>query len=58
MTEQFRPTWFGFHEQRIAGIHTAYKIAENHADKLTPDEVADYALRLNNAIFRKLVKGE
>ena len=50
--------WFGFHEQRIAGIHTAYKIAENHADKLTPDEVADYALRLNNAIFRKLVKGE
>jgi len=50
--------WFGFHEQRIAGIHAAYKIAENHADKLTPDEVADYALRLNNAIFRKLVKGE
>ena len=50
--------WFGFHEQRIAGIHAAYKIAEKHADKMSPDEVADYALRLNNAIFRKLIKGE
>lgn len=50
--------WFGFHEQRIAGIYAAYKIAEAHADKLSPDEIADYALRLNNAIYKKLVKGE
>jgi len=49
--------WFGFHQQRIAGIHTAYEIAKLHADKMTPEEVADYAYKLNNAIYNKLVKG-
>lgn len=49
--------WFGFHQQRIAGIHIAYEIAKVHADKMTPEEVAEYALKLNNAIFNKLVKG-
>ena len=50
--------WFGFHQQRIVGIHTAYKIAENHADKMSPEQVADYACRLNNAVYNKLIKGE
>lgn len=50
--------WFGFHQQRVAGIHIAYEIAKNHADKLSPQEVADYAFKLNNAIYNKLVKGE
>lgn len=50
--------WFGFHEQRIAGINVAYEIAKNHADKMTPEQCAEYALRLNNAIYNKLVKGE
>jgi hypothetical protein len=50
--------WFGFHQQRLAGIHIAYEIAKVHADKLTPQEVADYAFNLNNAIYNKLVKGE
>jgi len=50
--------WFGFHQQRIAGIYTAYRIAERHADSMTPEQVADYANRLNNAIYTKLVKGE
>lgn len=50
--------WFGFRQQRILGINVAYKIAERHADKLSPEQVADYAFRLNNAIFAKLVKGD
>lgn len=50
--------WFGFQQQRIAGINVAYEIAKNHADKMTPEQCADYALRLNNAIYNKLVKGE
>lgn len=50
--------WFGFRQQRILGIHVAYKIAEHHADKMSPEQVADYAMRLNNAIFLRLVKGE
>ena len=49
--------WFGFRQQKIAGIDVAYKIAINHADKLSPEEVADYVVKLNNAIFSKLLKG-
>lgn len=50
--------WFGFQQQRIAGINVAYEIAKNHADKMTPEQCADYAFKLNNAIYNKLVKGE
>lgn len=49
--------WFGFQQQRVAGIHIAYEIAKFHADKMSPEEVAEYASRLNNAIFAKLIKG-
>lgn len=48
--------WFGFQQQKIAGINVAYEIAKNHADKMTPEQVAEYAFRLNNAIYSKLVK--
>ena len=47
--------WFGFSQQRIAGIDLAYAIAANHADKMTPDEITDYVNNLNNSIFRKIV---
>ena len=51
--------WFSHQQQRIAGIHLAYEIAKNHANTMTPDEVADYAVQLNNAIYQKLVvKGD
>lgn len=49
--------WFGFHEQRIAGIDVAYKIAINHADTMTPDEVVDYVIALNNSIYKNMIKG-
>lgn len=49
--------WFGFPQQRVAGIDTAYRIAVMHADKMTPDEVVDYVVRLNNAIYNKIIKG-
>jgi hypothetical protein len=49
--------WFGFPQQRIAGIHLAYEIAKIHADKMSPEEVVDYVVRLNNAIFAKVLKG-
>jgi hypothetical protein len=48
--------WFGFQQQRIAGINTAYEIAKIHADKLSPEEVVDYVVRLNNAIYQKMIK--
>ena len=49
--------WFGFQQQRLAGIHLAYEIAKNHADKMTPEEVAEYVINLNNAIYSKVIKG-
>jgi hypothetical protein len=48
--------WFGFQQQRIAGINTAYEIAKHHADKLSPEEVVDYVVKLNNAIYQKMIK--
>jgi hypothetical protein len=49
--------WFGFHQQRITGIDLAYKIAIQHADKMTADDVVDYVINLNNAIYNKIIKG-
>ncbi len=48
--------WFGFQQQRIAGINTAYEIAKYHADKLSPEEVVDYVVKLNNAIYQMMIK--
>ena len=48
--------WFGFQQQRIAGINTAYEIAKIHADTLSPEEVVDYVVKLNNAIYQKMIK--
>lgn len=50
--------WFGFQQQRIAGINVAYEIAKIHADKLSPDEITDYVIKLNNSIYQKLIKGD
>jgi len=48
--------WFGFQQQRIAGINTAYEIAKIHADKLSPEEIVDYVVKLNNVIYQKMIK--
>lgn len=58
MANSGQKNWFGFPQQRIVGIHLAYEIAKVHADKMTPEEIAEFVVRLNNAVFQKLVKGE
>ena len=50
--------WFGFAQQRITGIYLAHEIAKYHADKFTPDQIADYVITLNNSIYQKLIKGD
>jgi len=47
--------WFGFQQQRIAGITLAYRMAERHADKMTPDEITEYVVKLNNSIYRNII---
>jgi hypothetical protein len=48
--------WFGFTQQKIIGIYMCYEIARLHADRMTPDEVAEYVFQLNNAVFEKIIK--
>jgi len=48
--------WFGFAQQRITGINLAHQIATNHADTMTPTEVVDYVVALNNEIYKKFIK--
>ena len=48
--------WFGFQQQRITAISLAHEIAKNYADKLTPDEVVDYANAINESIYHKIIK--
>lgn len=50
--------WFGFAEQRLTGINLAHEIAAHHADKMTPTEVVEYVVSLNNCIYTKLIKAE
>lgn len=48
--------WFGYQQQRIAGISLAYKIAERHAPTMTPEEVTRYVVELNNSIFKSIIE--
>ena len=50
--------WFGFPQQRLAGIHTAYEIAKNHAGTMSPEEVVDYVIKLNNTIYQKMITAD
>jgi hypothetical protein len=50
--------WFGFAQQRLTGINLVHEIAANHADKMSPEEVVDYVIALNNNIYQKLIKAE
>lgn len=48
--------WFGFAQQRLTGINLAHQIATNHADKMTPEQVINYVIELNNEIYKKFIK--
>jgi two-component sensor histidine kinase len=48
--------WFGFTQQRITAIALSHDIARNHADKMSPDEAVDYAVKLNQVIYDKIIK--
>ena len=47
--------WFGFLQQKIIAITLAHQIAANHADKMTPDQIVEYVIELNNQIFQKVI---
>jgi hypothetical protein len=47
--------WFGFLQQKIIAITLAHQIAANHADKMTPEQIVEYVVELNNQIFQKII---
>lgn len=51
-----RKDWFSFSTQRITSIALAHEIAAQHADKLTPSEIVDYAVQLNQQIYDKIIQ--
>ena len=40
----------------MTAVNLAHEIAARHADKMTPDEVVNYAKELNELIFHRLIK--
>lgn len=50
--------WFGFVQQKITGVNLAHEIAAAHADKMTPEQVTDYVIRLNNLIYQKIIRSD
>lgn len=50
--------WFGFLEQRIAGVDLVYRIAANHADKFTPAEIVQYVIKLNDEIYQQILRAK
>lgn len=49
--------WFGFTQQRITAIALAHDIARYHADKMTPQQVVEYASTLNQVLYDRIIKG-
>ena len=48
--------WFGFQQQKMTAIVLAHEIAARHADKMTPNDVVEYARELNNLLYLKMIK--
>ena len=49
--------WFGWQQQRLAGVDLAYRLAVSHADKMSPEQIVQFVLDLNSAIYNKILKG-
>ena len=51
-----RKDWFGFTQQRLTAVNLAHEIAKRHADKMTPKEVVQYAVEVNDNIYQSIIK--
>jgi hypothetical protein len=51
-----RKDWFGFTQQRLTAVSLAHDIAKNHANTMSPEEVVDFAVRVNDAIYQNIIK--
>ena len=51
-----RKDWFGFTQQRLTAVSLAHEIAKNHANTMSPEEVVDFAVRVNDSIYQHIIK--
>ena len=51
-----RKDWFGFTQQRLTAVSLAHEIAKRHADKMTPKEIVQFAIELNETIYHSIIK--
>jgi hypothetical protein len=51
-----RKDWFGFTQQRLTAVSLAHEIAKRHADKMSPKEIVEYAIELNEVIYHNIIK--
>ena len=51
-----RKDWFGFTQQRLTAVSLAHEIAKRHADKMTPKEIVQFAIELNETIYHTIIK--
>jgi hypothetical protein len=49
--------WFGYQQQRLAGTDLAYRIAAQHANTMTPKQIVQFVIELNDEIYEKILKG-
>lgn len=55
-SEKTPKSWFGFPQQKLTGISLVHAIAANHADKMTPAEIVEFVVNLNNEIYNGIIK--
>lgn len=51
-----RQDWFGWRQQKLTAISLIHDIAARHAHTMTPQEIVDYAIALNQAIYDKIIR--
>lgn len=51
-----RQDWFGWRQQKLTAISLIHDIAARHANTMTPQEIVDYAIALNQAIYDKIIR--
>ena len=53
---ELQKDWFGFKQQKLTSISLAHDLAVRFADIMTPDDVVNYAIAINEAIYNKIIK--
>ncbi len=51
-----RQDWFGWKQQKLTAISLIHDISARHADKMTPQEIVDFVVSLNQIIYHQIIK--